>query len=347
MKISAAVDDPRPNEVLVRVVACGVCHTDIGIQRLVPKPIVLGHEGSGIVERVGSAVTKVKVGDRVVLTFGSCGVCASCVEGEPAYCHDMRRLQFSGARADGSPTMRQGASPVHGAFFQQSAFATYALATERNVVPVGSDVPLELLGPLGCGVQTGAGAVINALAVRTGASLAVFGVGSVGLSAVMAARIVGATTIIAVDVNPVRLETARSLGATHAIDARSGDVTARIQEITAGGANFSLEASGVETSFNAAVECLAIRGTCGFVTAPRQGQAFPFSLAPILLRGRRLMGILEGSSVPDRFIPRLIELYRQGRFPMDRLATYYPFADINRAMDDSHYGRAIKPILRM
>ncbi len=263
------LDEPQPGEVLVRVVACGICHTDIGVQRMMPKPVVLGHEGSGIVERVGANVGKVRPGDAVVLTFGSCGHCPSCHEGEPAYCHNMRRYQFAGQRIDGSPTMRQNGSVVHGAFFQQSSFATFALATERNVVKVDrTAAPFELLGPLGCGVQTGAGAVMNTLGVRSGASLAVFGAGSVGLSAVMAARVVGATTIIAIDVNPARLDVARELGATHTIDARTEDPTARIKAITGDGANFSLETSAIEASFKAAIDCLTMRGVCGSSPCP-------------------------------------------------------------------------------
>jgi aryl-alcohol dehydrogenase len=341
------LDEPKPDEVLVRVIACGICHTDIGVQHMMPKPVVLGHEGSGVVERVGGNVAKVRAGDAVVMTFGSCGYCPSCHEGEPAYCHNMRRYQFAGKRIDGSPTLRQNGNVIHGAFFQQSSFATYALATERNVVKVDpAAAPLELLGPLGCGIQTGAGAVMNTLGVRSGARFAVFGAGSVGLSAVMAARVVGATTIIAVDVNPARLAVALDLGATHTIDARNEDATARIRAITGDGANFSLETSAVEASFSAAIDCLTMRGVCGIVTVPKRGETFPFSPVSILL-GRRLVGVLEGSSVPDRFIPRLIELYRQGRFPMDRLATYYPFADINRAIKDSHHGLSIKPIVRM
>jgi len=345
---TVALDAPRAGEVLVRVVASGVCHTDIGVQHIMPMPVVLGHEGSGIVEAVGMNVTKVVPGDRVVMTFGSCGACASCAEGAPSHCHNMRTLQFSGGRADGTPTMQHRGQKLNGAFFQQSSFATHALATERNVVKVtNDDVPLELLGPLGCGVQTGAGAVLNTIKARAGASVAVMGAGSVGLSGVMAARLVGCTTIVAVDVNESRLALARELGATHALDAREGDVAARIREKTGGGANYVLETAGTVQSFTDAIACMTMRGVCGIVTVPNHGAAFEFSARDLLTGGRTVVGVLEGSSVPDVFIPQLIEFYAQGRFPMDRLASYYPFERINEAVADSIAGKAIKPILRM
>ncbi len=216
------VDQPRADEVLVRIVATGMCHTDIVIRDQVypvPLPIVLGHEGAGIIERVGSAVRKVIPGDHVVLSFMSCGHCTRCAMGQPAYCERGHPLCFGGTREDGSTASRDSRSePVHDHFFGQSSFGTYALANERTVVKVPKDLPLERLGPLGCGIQTGAGSVMNALKIGTGASFTAFGSGSVGLSAVMAARIVGATTIIAVDVVASRLALAKELGATHTVN---------------------------------------------------------------------------------------------------------------------------------
>lgn len=363
MKITAAVlrkvgepfvlepldlDEPGPGEVLVRIVATGVCHTDIGVQHIMPMPVVLGHEGAGIVEAIGPGVTKVATGDRVVLTFGSCGQCPTCAAGTPTHCHNMRVLQFSGARQDGTPTLRQNGNAVNGAFFQQSSFATHALATERNVVPVRrDDVPLELLGPLGCGIQTGAGAVLNTIGARAGSSIAVFGVGSVGLSGIMAARIAGCRRIIAIDINSQRLELARELGASDVIDAREGDVTRRIQDVTDNGVDYSLETAGTVESFSDALSCLTMGGTCGIVTVPNHGAPFEFSPREILTGGRTLIGVLEGSSVPDIFIPQLVDFFADGVFPMDRLATYYPFEQINEAVADSVSGKTVKPILRM
>lgn len=179
--------EPRNDEVLVRIVASGVCHTDLIIRDQyypVPLPVVLGHEGSGVVEQVGKDVTKVQPSDHVVMSFFSCGNCPNCRQGKPGYCLNFYNSNFSGARLDGSSAFKQGETKVHGHFFGQSSFATYALASERNIVKVPKDVPLELLGPLGCGVQTGAGSVLNSLNPEVGSSIAVFGADSVGLSAV-------------------------------------------------------------------------------------------------------------------------------------------------------------------
>lgn len=337
---------PRDDEVVVRLVATGVCHTDLFAPRLCPLPAVFGHEGAGIVERVGARVGKVRRGDRVAMTFGSCGHCRQCTGDSPAYCEYGHHLQFSGAREDGSTTLLRAGEPVHGSFFQQSSFATYALGTERNVVRLPDEMPLELAAPFGCGVQTGAGAVLRSLRPPAGSSIAVFGAGSVGLSAIMAARYAALGTIIAVDIHPARLELARELGATHAIDAREGDVAARIQAIVRGGVMYSLESSAALPALNDAIACLARRGECALVTVPALGAPVPFSLLPLLSGGRRLIAVLEGDSVPDTFIPQLAAMHRAGRLPVERLVANYDFADIGRALADAEAGRAIKPILR-
>ena len=341
-----SLDSPRPDEVLVRLVACGICHTDLFAPRLVPLPAVLGHEGAGIVEGVGTAVTTLRPGDRVVLTFGSCGRCAHCADGAPAYCADGHALQFGGQRADGSATLNSAAGSVHGAFFQQSSFATHAIATERNAVRVPDGLPLELAAPLACSVQTGAGAVLNTLACREGSCLAVFGVGPVGLSAVMAARLAGCARVIAVDVRPERLAIAQELGATHLVDARGEDAAGVIRSITAGGAHYSIETAGAEQSFRDAIDCLARRGVCGLCTVPRLGAPIEFSPLSIL-KGRTVTGVLEGSSVPHEFIPRLAGLHLEGHLPYDRLVTAYDFTELPRALDDAAHGRVIKAVLRM
>jgi len=340
------LDECRQDDILVRIVASGICHTDLMAPRFLPLPAVLGHEGAGIVERVGARVRKVRPGDRVVMSFPSCGACGNCLEAAPAYCAATQSLWYSGGRPDGSRTLGIGGEPLHGAFFQQSSFATYALATERNVVQVADDLPLELLGPLGCGVQTGAGAVVNSLRVGTGATLAVFGAGGVGLSAIMAARICGAATIIAVDTRPERLDLALRLGATHVIDAREGDSAGRIRALRPDGVRFSLETSASVEGFQSALDCLAKRGTCGIVAVPQLGA--PFSFRPIpLLAGRRLLGIIEGDAVPDLFIPRLLDWYRAGLLPLEAMSGYFDFADIARALAASRDGGVVKPILRM
>src|SRR5581483_2834011 len=210
------MESPRADEVLVRIAATGVCHTDVIARDQwfpVPAPVVLGHEGAGVVEAVGSCVRRVAPGDRVVLSFDSCGDCGPCTRARPSYCLEAFERSFGAVRRDGTMALRRGDEPVHSHFFGQSSFATYALAMERSVVKVDTEVPLDLLGPLGCGVQTGAGAVLNALRCEQGTSLAVFGAGAVGLSAVMAAQVAGCTTVIAVDLNDRRGKLALELGA--------------------------------------------------------------------------------------------------------------------------------------
>lgn len=344
------LEAPRADEIVVKLAATGICHTDIAMRDQaypVPQPIVLGHEGAGVVAAVGTAVTKVKPGDPVVMSFNSCGHCPSCSDHAPNYCYDFFGYNFAGRRPDGSTALSRDGEAVHSHFFGQSSFATHALCHQRNVVKVPADVPLELLGPLACGVQTGAGAVINSLRVTMGQSLAVFGVGSVGLSAVMAARLAGAGTIIAVDLNADRLTLATELGATHAVDAGRTDVVDAIRSLTGGaGADFTFEATGVIAVLRQAIDALAPRGTCGFVGASPAGSEVAVNVTDIMTAGRKIQGIVEGDSNPDVFIPRLIDFYRQGRFPFDKLMRFYPFESINAAIDDAEHGRAVKAVVR-
>jgi aryl-alcohol dehydrogenase len=347
----AKIGEPQAGEILVRIVATGVCHTDIIVRDQyypVPLPAVLGHEGSGVVEAVGDGVVSVVPGDHVVLTFQSCGKCPPCLSGHPAHCANFFALNFGGARENGSTAISDAhGKSIHDHFFGQSSFSSYAIASERNFVKVGKDMPLELLGPLGCGIQTGAGAVLRAMKVPAGASFAVFGSGAVGLSAVMAARVAGATTIIAVDVAPSRLDLATELGATHVINSRESDPVAAIQEITGGGVEYALESSGRPEVLRQAIDALGIRGVCGIVGAPKLGVEASIDVNMVMIPGKRIMGIVEGDVVPQIFIPQLVELYSQGQFPFDKLVKFYDFADINQAVADSESGQTIKPILRL
>jgi aryl-alcohol dehydrogenase len=342
------LDDPRENEVLVRIAGCGVCHTDLVARDQyvpVPLPAVFGHEGAGVVERVGSHVAKVKPGDHVVMSFLSCGNCPSCKKGLPSYCSDFLKSNLSAARSDGSSTIRKGKEIIHSPFFGQSAFATHCLATEQNVVKVAEDIPLDLLGPLGCGVQTGAGSVMNGLKPEAGSSIAIFGVGSVGLSAVLASIVCGCSVIIAVDIHPGRLKTAIEFGATHAVNSKQTEPVAEIQRITGRGVDFSIECVGHPEVLRQAVDSLALTGVCGLVGVSALGVEVVLDMHSIL-DGRTVRGIAEGDSIPDIFIPRLIELYRQGRFAFDRMITFYPFEQINQAVEDSEKGRVLKAVLR-
>ena len=348
---SVELEGPRPGEVLVRMVASGICHTDLGVHAgtggggLTPRPVVLGHEGAGVVEQVGEGVVSLKAGDRVVMSGASCGACPSCRNNLPSYCRDMMRRNFGGLRADGSSAFSQNGERIFGQFFGQSSFARYAVAPERSCVKLPDDMPLEIAAPMGCGVITGTGAVIRSLKLGAGETIAIFGVGGVGLSAVMAARLVGASRIIAVDVNAERLKLAAELGATDVVDSSAGDPAAAIREITGGGANFSFNTTQVPDVWTAALDCLTMMGVAGFVTAPR-GPWAP-ALFPMLAGGKSLKGILGGDAAPQLFIPMLADYWRQGRLPLEKLIRYYRFEDIGQAFADAASGAAIKPVLQM
>ena len=360
MKITAAVsrgtgdapsleelelEAPRPGEMRVRLVATGICHTDLHEHpgRHSPQPIVLGHEGAGVVEELGEGVSGFELGDHVILSGNSCGHCPSCLNNRPTYCDLAMPLCFGGQRLDGSTSLEGG--KVHSHFFGQSSFATHCLVPQRTAVKMDKDLPLEKLGPLGCGVVTGAGGVIEALKVGFGDTIAVFGVGGVGLSAVMAAQLVGAKRIVAVDVVPERLELAREFGATDTMLAGEDGIAGKIRAVTGRGVDFSFNTTTVPAVHSWALECLAMNGTAGFVAAPRGEWAPP--MFAMLAGGKQLRGILGGDAHPGLFVPRLAEYWRQGRFPFDRLLTFYPFAEIERAFADAHSGKAIKPVLLM
>jgi aryl-alcohol dehydrogenase len=340
------LESPCSGEMLIRLVATGICHTDLHEHpgRVTPQPVVLGHEGAGVVEELGAGVRGFEVGDHVILSGSSCGRCPSCLASRPTYCDLAMPLCFGGKRLNGTTALRAGAVPVHSHFFGQSSFATHALAPERTAVKVNKDLPLEKLGPLGCGVITGAGAVIEALRVGYGDSIAIFGVGSVGLSAVMAARLAGAQHIVAVDINAERLALARELGATQAIHS-DDDALKQIRALTGRGMRYSLNTTTVPAVHTLALEVLAMNGTSAFVAAPR-GEWSP-QMFPMLAGGRQLRGILGGDAHPGLFLPKLIEYWQQGRFPFDRLLTFYRFEEIARAFDDMRHGRVVKPVLLM
>jgi len=279
------------------------------------------------------------------LSGSSCGVCRSCRRNYPSYCEEMLARNFGGLRADGSSALSRDGERIHAHFFGQSSFARHVIAGERSAVKVPADVPLEILGPLGCGIVTGAGAVINSLKVGAGDSIAVFGTGGVGLSAIMAARLVGATRIIAIDLVPQRLALARELGATHTLDARQPGTVGAIREIAGQGVDYSFNTTLSAEVFTHSLDCLAMRGTAGFVAAPRE--EWRPAMFPMLAAGRRLQGIVGGDAAPQLFIPMLIDYYRQGRFPFDRLVRFYPFAQIATAFRDMEHGDCVKPVLRM
>jgi aryl-alcohol dehydrogenase len=341
----------RDTEVLVRIVATGICHSDIAVRDglyPVPRPLVLGHEGAGIVERTGRAVTKVAAGDCVALSYLSCGVCPSCAADSPAYCHEFGALNVSGLRGDGSSCLSIEGTPVGGHFFGQSSFAAYSVANERNVVRVRPDAPLELMGPFGCGFQTGAGAILNSLAPSEGQSLIVLGGGGVGMAAIMAGKIIGCDPIVLSEPNAERRALALEIGATHVIDpAEEEDLVAAVRQIVPGGADCIFDTSGHPSVIEAAIDALAPRGQLGLVAQHSIEASARFNLVNTISLGKTIRGIVEGDADPDVFIPQLVDHFMEGRFPIDRLVTYYDFADLNRALDDQAAGKVIKPIVRM
>lgn len=343
-------DDLAAGEVLVRIKACGICHTDLAVKLQhipVPLPKVLGHEGAGVIERVGPGVAGLAEGDHVLMSFGSCGGCGQCQAGAPGYCDEFGMINLFGQRRGGSGLRYRGAE-LGGYFFAQSAFATHAIATARNVVKIDKDLPLELLAPLGCGIQTGAGAVLNVLSPRAGASIAVFGVGAVGMAAIMAAKLAGCSTIIAVDVRAERLARARDIGATHTIDGQTPDLAKAAKALGGGrGVDYSLDTTGVPEVVAASIACLRQRGSSAQVAAPPRGTRFPVEASVLVGGGLTVRGVVEGDAVSSIFLPRLIEFYRQGRLPVDKIVEFYPFEEINRAIEDMETGATVKPVLRI
>ncbi|MGW6199729.1 NAD(P)-dependent alcohol dehydrogenase [Kribbella sp. NPDC055110] len=343
------LDDPRAGEVLVEIAGVGLCHTDLAAKDghlPFPLPGVFGHEGSGVVVAVGPGVSKVARGDKVALTFNSCGECVQCVRGEPSYCQSFMPLNFAGVRPDGSSTLRSGDTVLGSEFFGQSSFATHAIAHERNVVKVPDDAPLSLVGPLGCGVQTGAGAVLNSLDCAPGSSLLVLGGGSVGLSAVLAAGVRELGTVIVVEPLVQRRELALALGATHAVDPADGPLSEQVRGIISRGVDYVIDTTGVVSVLEQAMLSLAQRGTVGIIGVPSDpAAALPVGLIQAQMLGATITGIVEGDSVPDVFIPQLLDLHRAGRFPFDKLITTMPFAGINEAVAAQHRGDAVKIVL--
>ncbi|RJX26551.1 MAG: NAD(P)-dependent alcohol dehydrogenase [Desulfurivibrio sp.] len=331
---------PRDDEVLVRLAGSGICRTDIDFcdyWSAADGPLVLGHEGAGVVEQVGPAVRSVRPGDHVVLSYLSCGQCPQCLGGRPARCDRFYEANFGFARLDGSNALAR--SGVRGHFFGQSSFATHTLAGERNIVKVDAGLPLALLAPLGCGLQTGAGTVLNSLAAGPGQSMAIFGTGAVGLAAVMAAAVAGAAPIIGVDVHPSRLALALELGASQAINSSEEDVAARIRAVTGRGVDFVVDTTGSPQLLQLAMDVLNPCGTVALIA----GGSGPGELPG----GKKTIGIIQGDAVPQRFIPQLLELHLTGRFPFDRLVRFYDFREINQAIADARQGRTIKAVLRI
>jgi aryl-alcohol dehydrogenase len=337
--------DPRGEDVLVRVVGAGMCHTDSLLRApgFAALPMIPGHEGAGVVEAVGPDVRDIRVGDHVVMSFDSCGKCANCRIRHPAYCYDFIPRNIVGRGSDGSTSATgHDGKEIGNGWFHQSSFATHAMGTERNVVRVAQDLPLEVLAPLGCGVQTGAGTVLNVLAVQAGDSVVIFGCGAVGLSAVMAANLVGASPIVAIDLHDSRLRLATELGATHRLRGDDPHLPTQLLDITNGGTRHAIDTTGDPAVIATAIGVLRPLGSLGLVGVVTG----PITLAPMdLAVGRRIIGVLEGDAVPQVLVPQLIDWWRDGRFPVEKLVAFYPLSKVDTAERDSLSGAVVKPVL--
>lgn len=343
------LSEPQQGEVLVRIVASGVCHTDGLAQHAdlpFPTPGVLGHEGAGVVEGLGAGVSGFSIGDAVVIGWPWCGDCEHCLAGQPRYCDQLGPLLVAGARDDGTTSLSRDGSPVHSHFFGQSSFSTYVVAQASSLVKVPAGIDVGKLGPLACGISTGAGAIFNALKPGLGSSIVVFGTGAVGLSAIMAAKNSGATTIIGVDLHQSRLELALKYGASHVINAASADTVAEIRAICGGSADFSLECTGNIQVVRDAIDSVGMLGTaCLIGGAPAGAEVAIDHLST--LWGKRIIGILGGESTSKKLILGLLELNAQGRFPFDELIREFPLSQVNEALAASYSGEVLKPVIRM
>lgn len=362
MKITAAVlreagapmsietldlDEPRANEIIVEIAGCGVCHTDLSLRDGAwpyPLPAVIGHEGAGTVVEVGSAVSTLAIGDRVVMSFGFCGACSSCLSGSPANCPNVPQINMVGARVDGSVTLSQGGDPVHGSFNVQSSFATHALTEERFAIKLPDSVPLEIAGTLGCGIPTGAGAVLNALRPLPGSTVAVFGLGAVGLAAVAAAKYSGCSRIVGVDLKSTRLDLAREFGATDVIGASSKDSIQAIHELIPGGVDGAVEASGTKKALHDAFMSTKPSGTAVLVGAAPVGTQYELD-SVALLSGRTLRGCVMGLANPPVFIPQLVQMWEQGLLPIEKMTKTFKLSDVDTALAAVADGSVVKPVL--
>lgn len=344
------VGKPKAGEVLLEVLATGVCATDAGAEAGymgVPFPIILGHEAVGIVVEVGEGVSSVAAGDAVVVACCKCGNCDPCLTGAPGSCEHIPEINFGGYMQDGTVRVKKDDKEIH-TFFGQSSFATYAVANEKNLVKVDKNDPdLLLYGPLGCGFVTGAGTILTGLKPEAGSTIAIFGLGGVGLSAVMAAKIVGCTKIIAVDINEERIALAKEVGATHAFNAQNVDTVSVIRSLTDNmGVHYAVECTGNAEVARNALSSLRIAGEVAIIGAGYQ--PIPIDLTTEFLFGRKKMsGYIAGNGSAQYIVPKLIEYHNMGMFPIEKIVKYYDFADIDQAFSDSREGKTVKSVLKI
>jgi S-(hydroxymethyl)glutathione dehydrogenase/alcohol dehydrogenase len=341
------IDKPGPNEVLIRTAASGVCHSDLhtidGLWRA-PLPIVLGHEAAGVVEQVGSDVRFVKPGDHVVTCISvHCGHCEPCLTGHMSTCAapDGRRAEGAGARL----WKEDAAAGAINQSANLSAYAEYMLVPQSACVAIRKDMPLDVAAVLGCAVTTGAGAVINTAGVRVGETVAVIGCGGIGLSAINGAHIAGASRIIAIDTQPIKLELASTFGATDVVNASDGDPVAQVRELTGGGVHYSFEAVGLKETAEQAFKMLRSRGTATIIGMIQPSVRLELRGADFL-NERRIQGSAMGSNRFPIDIPRFVEFYRQGRLHLDQLISRRIQLDrINDAVDELRGGQIARSVI--
>jgi alcohol dehydrogenase len=340
---------PRAGELLVRIEAAGVCHSDVSVvdgSRVRPLPMALGHEAAGVVEEVGAGVRDVQAGDHVVLTFvPSCGVCPECAAGRPALCTPAAAANGAGTLLHGPPLLRDRASQAIHHHVGVSGFAQHAVVARESAVVVPRDVPFATAALLGCAVLTGAGAVLNTAVARPGQSVAVFGLGGVGLAAIMGAVVAGAYPVVAVDPVESKRRLAGEIGAT-AIFAPE-EATAAVRDATGGGVDLAFEAAGVPAVLEAAFRATRRGGTTVAMGLPHPSRMLTLPALAFAGEGRTLVGSYMGSAAPQRDVPRYLALWRAGRMPLDALQTAsLPLARVNDAFEALAAGQAVRQILR-
>ncbi|KAL4880568.1 chaperonin 10-like protein [Aspergillus karnatakaensis] len=351
------LDDVGPDEILVEMKYTGLCHTDIVTQQgLLPIgsfPAVLGHEGAGIIRQLGTNIANksLKEGDVVFLSFRSCYECPPCVNGNCGACHHATEYNFVRSRLDtskGCPISLPDGTPVHGQFFGQSSLSKLAIVSERSVVKC--DVDLQDLGPLaplGCGYLTGAGTVANVMKPKETSTIVIMGMGAVGLAALFAAKALGLTKILAVDIVEEKLQLSRELGASHTLNTKEeSDLAEGIRRCFAAGADYILDTTGVPSVLQAAIWALGHGGTLALVGAMPPGTKLEFDALDLMQGCKRIMGVIEAYSDPQEIIPRLVQWHKDGKFPVEKLAMIYPAEEMEKALADLKAGKVIKPILK-
>ena len=343
-----ALADLQADEVLVEVHACGICHMDIEAKEMMELPCVMGHEGAGTVVEVGADVSTVHPGDRVILGYGYCGTCPPCERSQPFFCDQSWGLSFSGKRLDGSATTRfPNGSPLTGAFFQQSSFAHHAITPARSTIRISDDVPWHIAAALPCGFLTGAGSSLNVLGVGPDSTLLVRGVGAVGMGAIVGAKVAGCTTIVASDIRSNRLQLSREFGATETVHAIDTDFDRWREKNFPRGFTHILDTTGNKAVFENSIKSLATGGTMGYAILPAPMEDFTFKPFELFVKCATLKAVSFGSAVPADLIPRMLEWWSNGDFPVEKLIGTFAFDDINSAILAGETGDVIKPVLLM